>query len=62
MLLNMKYDVYQDDKRLGTLTIYNNCISIDGSGTPNVYEVLGMIALNSARVEAKGMVCNEQNG
>lgn len=59
LMLNMRYDVYQDDKRLGTLTIYNDCISLDGSRENNICELLGMIALNVARVEARGMVSNE---
>lgn len=59
LMLNVRYDVYQDDKRLGTLTIYNNCISLDGPRDTNIFEVMGMIALNSARVEAQGMVTNE---
>ena len=59
LMLNMRYEVYHDDKSLGTITIYNNCISLDGPRDTNIFEVMGMIALNSARVEARGMVGNE---
>lgn len=59
LMLNMRYEVYHEDRSLGTITIHNDCISLDGPRENNICELLGMIALNIARVEARGMVSNE---